>query len=127
MLAQKLDRAIAAGRFDTPWVRELAAIVQAAAEDVRTVLRKGALQGALYQIVPDLYYHRERVRELSQLLRNLVHRHGAVDAARYRDAIGVGRKRTIQILEFFDRSGYTRRTPKGRVLRIDSSWHDDVR
>jgi selenocysteine-specific elongation factor len=127
MLAQKLDRAIAAGRFDPPWVRELAAIVQAAAEDVRTVLRKGALQGALYQIVPDLYYHRERVRELSQLLRNLVHRHGAVDAARYRDAIGVGRKRTIQILEFFDRSGYTRRTPKGRVLRIDSSWHDDVR
>jgi len=125
-LAQKLNSAIAAGRFDPPWVRELAGTLQAAEDEVRSVLRKEARQGALCQIVPDLFYHRECVRELSQLLRDLVHRHGVVDAARYRDAIGVGRKRTIQILEFFDRGGYTRRTSNGRVLRIDSSWHDDV-
>jgi selenocysteine-specific elongation factor len=126
MLAQKLHSAIAAGRFDPPWVRELAVTVQAADDEVRAVLRKGALQGELYQIVPDLFYHRERVRQLSQLLRDLVHQHSVVDAARYRDAIGVGRKRTIQILEFFDRVGYTRRTSNGRILRIDSSWHDEV-
>jgi selenocysteine-specific elongation factor len=48
-----------------------------------------------------------------------------VEAAGYRDAIGVGRKRTIQILEFFDRVGYTRRTLNARVLRVDSSWHDE--
>jgi selenocysteine-specific elongation factor len=126
MLAQKLHSAIAAGGFDPPWVRELAVTVQATEDEVRGVLRKGALQGELHQIVPDLFYHRERVRELSQLLRDLVHQHSVVDAARYRDAIGVGRKRTIQILEFFDRGGYTRRTSNGRVLRIDSSWHDEV-
>jgi selenocysteine-specific elongation factor len=126
MLAQKLDSAIAAGRFAPPWVRELAVTMGAPEDEVRAVLRKRALQGALYQIVPDLFYHREQVRELSQLLRDVVHRHGVVDAARYRDAIGVGRKRTIQILEFFDRGGYTRRTSKGRVLRIDSGWHDEA-
>ena len=41
------------------------------------------------------------------------------------DAIGVGRKRSIQILEFFDRVGFTRRTANARVLRVDSSWHDE--
>ena len=48
-----------------------------------------------------------------------------VEAARFRDAIGVGRKRAIQILEFFDRVGYTRRTHNARVLRADSSWHNE--
>ena len=34
--------------------------------------------------------------------------HGAVHAARFRDSVGLGRKRAIQILEFFDRIGHTR-------------------
>ena len=73
----------------------------------------------------DLFYHSERVRELARVLRDLAHRGDVVEAARYRDAIGVGRKRAIQILEFFDRVGYTRRTRNARVVRVDSSWHDE--
>ena len=89
------------------------------------MLRKCVVQGELYQIVPDLFYHRDRVRELAQVLKQLSDRQGLVEAAGYRDAIGVGRKRAIQILEFFDRVGYTRRTLNARVLRVDSSWHDE--
>ena len=44
-------------------------------------------------------------------------KHGAVSASRYRDAIGLGRKRAIQILEFFDRIGYTRRVHDVHLLR----------
>ena len=40
-------------------------------------------------------------------------------------AVGVGRKRTIQILEFFDRVGYTRRILDARILRTDSAWHQE--
>jgi selenocysteine-specific elongation factor len=79
----------------------------------------------VYQIVPDLFYHRDCVRELARVLKGLVREHDIVEAAQYRDAIGIGRKRTIQILEFFDRVGYTRRTRNARVLRVDSSWHDE--
>jgi selenocysteine-specific elongation factor len=124
-LALKLQSAIAAGRFDPPWVRDLALTVRAPDDEVRAVLRKCEVQGDVYQIVRDLYYHRDCVRELAQLLKSLAHEHAAVEAARYRDAVGVGRKRTIQILEFFDRVGYTRRTGDTRVLRIDSSWHEE--
>jgi selenocysteine-specific elongation factor len=124
-LAQKLHAAIAAGRFDPPWVRDLALAVRLPDDEVRTVLRKCALRGGVHQIVRDLYYHRNCVRELARMVRDLVDEHGTVEAARFRDAIGVGRKRTIQILEFFDRVGYTRRTRNARVLRVDSSWHEE--
>ena len=122
-LAQKLRSALAAGRFDPPWVRDLARTVRATDDEVRAVLRKCVVQGGVHQIVRDLFYHRDCVRELARILKGLVDQHGAVEAAHFRDAIGVGRKRSIQILEFFDRVGHTRRTRNARVLRADSSWH----
>jgi len=124
-LALTLCAALAAGRFDPPWVRDLALTVRAADDEVRRALRKCAVQGEVYQIVRDLYYHRDCVRELAGVLKSLAREHELVEAARYRDAIGVGRKRAIQILEFFDRVGYTRRTRNARILRADSSWHDE--
>jgi len=123
--ARKLHAAIASGRFDPPWVRDLAHEAHVPDDEVRGVLRKSALRGGIYQIVRDLYYHRDCVRELARMVKNLADEHGAVEAARFRDVIGVGRKRTIQILEFFDRVGYTRRTRDTRVLRADSSWHEE--
>jgi selenocysteine-specific elongation factor len=123
--AERLRSAIAAGRFDPPWVRDLARSVRAPEDEVRAVLRKCMVQGGVYQIVHDLYYHRDCVRELARMVKGLVDEHGAMEAAHFRDAIGVGRKRSIQILEFFDRVGYTRRTRNARVLRVDSSWHDE--
>ncbi|HWY94879.1 MAG TPA: selenocysteine-specific translation elongation factor [Steroidobacteraceae bacterium] len=124
-LAQKLRSAIAAGRFDPPWVRDLARTMRVTDDEARAVLRKCVVQGAAYQIVRDLFYDRDCVRELARILKGLVDAHGAVEAAHFRDAIGVGRKRSIQILEFFDRVGFTRRTRNARVLRVDSSWHDE--
>jgi selenocysteine-specific elongation factor len=124
-LARTLCAAIAAGCFDPPWVRDLARTAGVPDDEVRAVLRKCVVQGGVYPIVRDLYYHRDRVRELARTVQHLVDEHGTMDAAHFRDAIGVGRKRAIQILEFFDRVGYTRRTRNARVLRVDSSWHDE--
>ncbi|HEY2678184.1 MAG TPA: selenocysteine-specific translation elongation factor [Steroidobacteraceae bacterium] len=125
LLAQKLNTALAAGGYDPPWVRDLATALKEPDDEIRLVLRKCMMQGAVYPVVRDLYYHRDSVRALAQVLKGLVQRRGEVQAAEYRDAIGVGRKRTIQILEFFDRVGYTRRIHEARVLRADSSWLDD--
>ncbi|MEA3151253.1 MAG: selenocysteine-specific elongation factor, partial [Gammaproteobacteria bacterium] len=123
-LAKKLQSVLAAGSFDPPWVRDLALAVRVGDDEVRGVLRKCMVQREVYQVVRDLFYHRDSIRELARKLRNLSEQRGFVEAADYRDSIGLGRKRTIQLLEFFDRVGYTRRTPRGRVLRADSSWHE---
>jgi selenocysteine-specific elongation factor len=122
-LAAKLQPLIAAGRFNPPWVRDLAGTLKASEDDVRQVLRKQVTQGALYQVVRDLFYDRKCVDELATVVTTLARDHGTIEAAQYRDAVGLGRKRAIQILEFFDRVGHTRRFRDSRVLRADSTWH----
>jgi len=119
-LAQKLQRLIVAGHFDPPWVRDLAAAVREPEERVRQVLRKQVTLGTVYQVVHDLFYDSERIGELANVVAALAQEHGAVHAASYRDSVGLGRKRAIQILEFFDRIGYTRRVSDSHVLRTEA-------
>jgi selenocysteine-specific elongation factor len=121
-LARKLEPLIAAGRFNPPWVRDLASVVHEPEDTVRQVLRKQVTQGMVYQVVHDLFYDRRCIDELATMVATLAQEHGTVEAAQYRDAVGLGRKRTIQILEFFDRVGHTRRMRDSRVLRADSGW-----
>ena len=121
-LVRKLQPAIVAGRFDPPWVRDLAAKFSEPEDRVRSVLRKSVTQGTVCQVVRDLFYDRDCIDELAAIATRLAQENGTVEAARYRDILGLGRKRTIQILEFFDRVGYTRRVKDSHVLRQDSGW-----
>ncbi len=92
---------------------------------MRTLLRKLARRGEVHQVVRDLFYHREVVAELARLIAEVAARHGgSLDAATFRDASGLGRKRAIQILEFFDRVGYTRFHRDRHLLRIDGPGQD---
>jgi selenocysteine-specific elongation factor len=119
-LAGVLLPRIVDGRFDPPWVRDLASAIDAPEDDVRRTLRKLNAQGDVQQIVRDLFYAPECVRELADIARGIAEQHGTIDAAVFRDAIGLGRKRTVQLLEFFDRVGYTRRVRDTHRLRGES-------
>ena len=115
-LATALLPLIEAGRFDPPWTRDLAKETEAPEEQTRNVLRRLVRQGELFQIVHDLFYHRRQIAVLANIVKEL-HSGQGVSAAQFRDATGLGRKRAIQILEFFDRVGYTRRVRDRHVLR----------
>lgn len=123
-LAQKLLPALQAGHFDPPWVRDLAQDTQAGEEPVRQLLRKLARQGLVFQVVKDLFYAAPCMDELAALVSQLAQHtaRGEVEAKAFRDATGLGRKRAIQILEFFDRIGYTRRVRDAHWLRPDAHW-----
>jgi len=121
-LLGRLQPLIAAGGFDPPWVRELAAAVHESEAQVRAVLRRHLAQGGVFQVVHDLFYDRERIAELAAIVDRCAREDGGVCAARFRDTVGLGRKRAIQILEFFDRVGYTRRVRDTHVLRPDGAW-----
>ena len=126
-LAGRLLAHLHEGGFNPPWVRDLARIEAEPEERVRRLLRTLALQGESWQIVRDLFFHRERMRELAELACGLASSDGTIEAARFRDATGLGRKRAIQILEFFDRTGLTRRVRDSHVLRDDSAWLHTLR
>jgi selenocysteine-specific elongation factor len=117
-LAARLLPALEAGRYDPPWVRDLARECALAEETVRQLLRKLARAGQLSQVVPDLFYHPAPLAELARIVAALPD----AQASSFRDATGLGRKRAIQILEFFDRVGYTRRVRNSHLLRPNASW-----
>ena len=121
-LAARLLPLLEAGAFDPPWVRDLARTQEESEERVRQLLRKLLRRGEVAQVVKDLFYHRDQVRVLAGLAAELAARPGGLNAAVFRDATGLGRKRAIQILEFFDRVGYTRRVRDTHVLRAESAY-----
>lgn len=121
-LLERLEPLLAAGRYEPAWVRDLAISVQEPEELVRAVLRKQAKCGVVHQVVHDLFYDARAIQEMADLAAELTRSRGALEAAHFRDALGIGRKRAIQILEFFDRIGYTRRVRNVHVLRDDCGW-----
>ena len=123
LLLERVLPQLHAGGFDPPWVRTLAADFGLTEDDVRAVLRRAAARGELFQVVPDLFYAPARIAELAAMVAQLSQASGAVDAAAFRDAIGLGRKRSIQILEFFNRVGYTRRVGDQHRPRGDLQWN----
>ncbi|WP_277182752.1 selenocysteine-specific translation elongation factor [Caballeronia sp. BR00000012568055] len=119
-LAQSVLLSIERGRFDPPWVRDLATQHGTTEDDMRRLLKKLARRGDVFQIVHDLFYTRAAIDVLARLAAEQAHtQNGAIGAAAFRDASSLGRKRAIQILEFFDRVGYTRFHRDLHVLRAD--------
>ncbi|QXZ11108.1 selenocysteine-specific translation elongation factor [Comamonas sp. Y33R10-2] len=127
-LAEKLLPAITEARFDPPWVRDLASDHSAGEEVVRQLLKKLSRQGLVFQVVKDLFYAPERMDELAALSAEIAAQNpnSEIEARAFRDATGLGRKRAIQILEFFDRIGYTRRVRDAHLLRPDVQWKSSV-
>jgi selenocysteine-specific elongation factor len=95
---------------------------------VRQLFKRLARAGELYPVAHDHYYTAAAVAELANIVRTLNDEHGAARAATLRDIIfgdgSGGRKVAIQILEFFDRIGYTRRVRDDHVLRREGAMPD---
>lgn len=122
--AEQLLPRLAQGRFDPPWVRDLANELALGEEIVRQLLRKLARQGLLFQVVKDLFYTQENMGDLVALITELAAQdaQGRFIARQFRDASGLGRKRAIQIMECFNRLGLTRRIGDSHALRPGAQW-----
>ncbi|ENU3063480.1 selenocysteine-specific translation elongation factor, partial [Escherichia coli] len=103
---------------DEPWwVRDLAKETGTDEQAMRLTLRQAAQQGIITAIVKDRYYRNDRIVEFANMIRDLDQECGSTCAADFRDRLGVGRKLAIQILEYFDRIGFTRRRGNDHLLR----------
>ncbi|AHG20327.1 selenocysteinyl-tRNA-specific translation factor [Chania multitudinisentens RB-25] len=99
------------------WVRDLATALGEDENAVRAALRKAAQLGYVTAVVVDRYYLSQRIEQFAELIRELDAIQGSTNASDFRDRLGVGRKLAIQVLEFFDRSGFTRRKGNQHLLR----------
>lgn len=99
------------------WVRDLATQTGTDENMMRGVLRLAAQQGMITAIVKDRYYRNDRIVAFASMIRELDLEKGSTCAADFRDKLNVGRKLAIQILEYFNRIGFTRRRGNDHLLR----------
>lgn len=120
-IAQKVAPLLAHAGFEGAWARDLARDTHEPEALLRTTLARLAQRGELHQAVKDLYYAPATLARLAALVRGIAAEHGEVGAAAFRDATRLGRKRAIQVLEYFDRIGLLRRVGDVHKLRSDST------
>lgn len=109
---------------DPWWVRDLATTLAIDENQIRALLRKAAQLSYVTAIVTDRYYLNQRIYQFANLIRILDTNQGSINAADFRNKAGVGRKLSIQILEFFNRCGFTRRKGNKHILRDRTLFND---
>jgi selenocysteine-specific elongation factor len=120
-LSQKIMPMLAAASFEGTWARDLAKDAHEGEALMRTTLARLAQRGEVHQVVKDLCYGPQTITRLAAIVRDLAaSNNGAVTAASFRDATGLGRKRAIQLLEYFDRVGMLRRVGDEHRVRNDT-------
>ena len=108
--------------FQPPRVRPLAAQLGLVEDDMRRLLGKSARLGLTLRIAHDHYFLASAVRELASHVLALTQNDGEATVAPFRDRIGTGRKLAVEILEFFNRIGFTRRIQDRHLIRQASMW-----
>jgi len=123
-VSESLAPHLRAAGFHGAWVRDLVKHCRHEETIVRATLATMARAGQVHPVVKDLYYAPEVIDELVAIALRLAESTGerGVRAAQYRDAIGLGRHRAIQILEYFDRIGVLRRVGDLHRMRAESAW-----
>ncbi len=98
-------------------VAELTGEVKAGEAAVRAMLYRRRIAGDVWQVTENRFLLREQVAALAAMAGELDAAHGGFTAAQFRDASGIGRNFIIELLEFFDRIGVTRRLGEKRRMR----------
>jgi selenocysteine-specific elongation factor len=102
-----------------PRVREIAEELDLDLRALEQLLGRVTRMGMVHRVADNRYYLTETLRRLGQVAEGLCRKSpdANFDARAFRDASGIGRNVAIQVLEFFDKSGLTRR--EGDVRRIN--------
>jgi selenocysteine-specific elongation factor len=80
-------------------------------------LQRVTILGETYEIMHDRFFASEAIAELARMVSELAGENGEVTASEFRDHIGTGRKLAIRILEYFDKTGFTRRVGDAHRVR----------
>ena len=101
-----------------PRVRELAEALGLQPEAATRFLKRMERFGRVAAVAPNRYFLPETVARLSEVARELAEAapDSGFTAAAFRDRSGIGRNLTIEVLEYLDAIGVTRRVGEGRVV-----------
>jgi selenocysteine-specific elongation factor len=105
-----------------PRTRELADSLKLPLRELLTILRVLEKNGLVIKVADNRYYLPATLLRLATLVEEIVAENKASDSfsvIEFRDRSGIGRNLCIEVLEYFDSRGFTRRDGNSRFLRTD--------
>lgn len=107
-----------------PTIHEVASQLLVAKPVVEKFLERMAQRGYLVRVSDARYFSPGQLQKLGELASNLAHEapDGTFIAAAYRDRCNLGRNLTIELLEYFDRIGFTNLTDGKRLVRREPTF-----
>jgi len=115
-LRARVEGAFRAARFSAPLDDEVRTRLGLNPSVFNPVLSGLLRSGALVRLAPKVIYHRDTVEAARAAVTGLIERHGAVTIAELRDRLDLSRKYAQAILEYFDKTGATKRIEDRHVL-----------
>ena len=117
-LLERISVQLLPGELRPPIVGELATQLGMELDQLKLFLQRMQRAGELIAVAPNRYYLPAQVEALVAVAKQLAAASpsGSFNAAEYRDASGIGRNLTIQVLEYLDRAGVTRFVREQRFL-----------
>jgi selenocysteine-specific elongation factor len=117
-LWQRIEPLLAVKDLRPPRLRELAEALGLELEAAVRLMKRLERFGRVVPVAANRFFLPETVARLADIARELAEADpgGAFTAASFKDRSGVGRNVTIEILEYLDRIGVTRRVGDARVV-----------
>ncbi|MGC7560027.1 selenocysteine-specific translation elongation factor [Pasteurella sp. PK-2025] len=106
------------------WVRDLANRLDEDETLMRNFLYKAGKLGYLTAIVKDRFFLTETIYAYARLIKTFIAQHGGMSVNQLRDELSFGRKLVVQLMEYYDRSGFLRRKGNVHIVR-DADLFDD--
>lgn len=115
---QEIDALLDDDPLRPPVVHEIAKELGATPETIAGVMRRAERLGRVVRVDTNRFYLPEGLDALGDIVRRTANANGEAGFAvtEFRDAAGIGRNLAVQVLEYFDRAGLTRRDENTRYL-----------
>ncbi len=110
--------------FQPPWVRDIARKLSVPEIPVRAMLRRMTILGDTHEVVHDRFFTQEALARIAAIASEITLEKTEIRAGELRDRLGIGRKLAIQILEYFDKAGVSRRIGDAHRMRVTTLFVD---
>jgi selenocysteine-specific elongation factor len=116
-LLEKVESLFKTRLFKPPKLEEITKEVTAKPQDIQKVLKILIEQEQIIKVDRDLLFHREAVESARELLTDYIKEEGGLESVKFKYLLDTTRKFAIPLLDYFDRTGVTRRVGYTRHLK----------
>ncbi len=114
---QLIEDTFKRAKFNTPLEEDVCKNLKIPSKSFQNMMKSLIEQEKLIRLNPKVTYHRESLDALKKIVIEHIQRHQSISIAELRDKLRLSRKYTQAILEYFNRSGLTKRIEDKHVLK----------